>query len=337
MATRFSPFATPTLSIIKSAIKAAQDVSGCLPNPATLSSTLEHVLKAVLNDVARHKLGDLFMSFSSTLNNTSKKYNKFNCTEMWNVPMVSDPMDFSIAERALTNLAFATHPILCLRILNCLIKCLLIQPTTLAQCLMGLNLAQNLTGILHNIFTCKDDSAGELAHLACSSLNIINLMICPRVPPIYLTEAQFNCEEDVEILEDGSKDETGDAIPESISVETPRKGLELVASKSTAALTANSKSPSNMLLKKPINMTFPFATSETVTQKQDMLVLSYQALGTKYPEIQKRKSDNSEVQDLAQPPIKKQIDQCEVDSDEESDDEPILQLIFNESNIQSDA
>ncbi|MBW0506713.1 hypothetical protein O181_046428 [Austropuccinia psidii MF-1] len=211
------------------------------------------------------------------------------------------------------DLAFATHPIICLRILNCLLKCLPIQHTS-AQRLMGLNLAQNLTVILHNILTCKDDSPGELAHLACSGLNIINLMICPRVPPIYLTEAQFNCEEDVEIPEDRSKDETSDAIPEGISVETPRKGLELL-----------------------VNTTFPFATSETVTQKQDMLVLSYQALGTKYSEIQKRKSDNSEVQDLAQPPIKKKIDQCKVDSDEESDDEPIPPLIFDESEIQSDA
>ncbi|MBW0504448.1 hypothetical protein O181_044163 [Austropuccinia psidii MF-1] len=438
-ATRFSPFATPTLSIIASAIEAAQDgetgstpdtsvlcytyariVSGCLPSPATLSSTLEHVLKAVLNDVACiYARSDSFMSLSSTLNSTSKKAKKkakkFNCDETWNAPMVADPMNFSIAERALStlelllaavphffpspylslsvrlllslashpsfahpasngsdsstilvvtsmpptnspNLAFATHPILRLRILRCLVKCLPVQRTS-AQRLMGLNLAQNLTGILHNILTCKDDSTGELAHLARSGLNIINLMIRPRVPPIYLTEAQVNCEEDVEIPQDESEDETGDAISEGIAVETPRKAPELVAcassmcrspdqcidnnqelpAKSTAALTANSASHSNVLLKKSVNTTFPFATSATVTQKQDTPVLSYQALGTKYPEIRKRKSDDSEVQDLAPPPIKKRIDQCKVDSDDESDDEPIPQLIFDESDVQSDA
>ncbi|MBW0460895.1 hypothetical protein O181_000610 [Austropuccinia psidii MF-1] len=97
-----------------------------------------------------------------------------------------------------------------------------------------------------------------------------------------------------------------------------------LSAKSTVALTANSKSHSNMLPKKTVNTTFPFAKSATVTQEQDMLVLSYQVLGTKYPEIQKRKSNDSEVQDLAQPPIKRNIDQHQVDSDYNSDDEPIM-------------
>ncbi|KAH9820557.1 hypothetical protein DFH28DRAFT_884392 [Melampsora americana] len=205
--TSFIPFSTPTLSLLSSSIASASQannldvsilyrtyakiLSSCAPNPDTVKSTMEPILKAILCDIKNLNGRDSHASgIESDGNKNRKAKNKarqYESDQAWTKSMVVDQTALVLGLRAFNG--------------KCLIGCIPIQRTS-NQSSLGLNLSESMNHILSQLLICTDDPTNELIELAKKGLNLIGLLVRPRVPPVSLTQAQLREEEDVELDDD---------------------------------------------------------------------------------------------------------------------------------------
>ncbi|EGG01855.1 uncharacterized protein MELLADRAFT_78922 [Melampsora larici-populina 98AG31] len=209
--TAFIPFSTPTLLLLSSSIASASQannldvsilyrtyakiLSSCAPNPDTVKSTMEPILKAILNDIkninGRESDASSAIESDGAKNRKAKnKARQYESDQAWSRSMVVDQIALVLGLRAFN-------------------RCIPIQRNS-SQSSLGLNLSESMTSILSQVLVCSDDPTDELIELAKKGLNQIGLLIRPRVPPISLTQAQLREEEEVELDEDedGSVDDS---------------------------------------------------------------------------------------------------------------------------------
>ncbi|KAH9440311.1 hypothetical protein Pst134EA_030397 [Puccinia striiformis f. sp. tritici] len=424
---RLTPFTSQILRILSSEIESNHDpksghkaidvpvmyatyarmISRCPCNPDVIKTTLEPIIKVILQDI-QPIYGSLPPSDSHSTDSIQKKQTKnrkksgrYACDPTWNTAMVVDLLELRIAERALvtleilfgviphgfpspyltlcvrTVLNLATHPSfitpggkpgngktgilsssstskspslgyaslpsLRLRVLSCLVKCIPI-PRTSNQELMGLNLAQSLSGVLEALLSAQDTNSGRLTDLARQALAALSLLARPRVPPIFPTAAHAHLELDTEPVHEQSDSETeqnDDDDKDTDMIEQPIPSSTIINPKPIHTSIPSLPTPSIL----PWKSNLLSSLNDTEAQEEETIVN-----GDNHS-AKKRKSLDDDHQNLPDRPLKKTNDHhqrpvlaIEPDSSDDDDEDlnnggglkKLPQLTFDEDDDQDE-
>ncbi|KAA1121802.1 hypothetical protein PGTUg99_030448 [Puccinia graminis f. sp. tritici] len=115
-------------------------------------------------------------------------------------------------------LGYASRPTLRAKVLSCLMKAMTIQRTS-SQEIMGLNLAQTLSGVFQALLSVQDGGASRLIEMARQGQAVLALLARPRVPPVFPSSSHLHLEIDLEPVQeendesDSSEDDDLNLLP----------------------------------------------------------------------------------------------------------------------------